>query len=184
MDNIQETTGEKMAASVKHTRDDMMRIRTGKATPTLLDTIKADYYGNPTPLKQIASIAAPEARLLVVQPFDKSAINAIEKAILTSDLGLNPQNDGRVIRIPIPMLTAERREELVKLVRRFAEECRISIRNKRREANDQIRQKEKASEISEDESHRLMDVIHKETDKYISEIDAFLKKREIEIREE
>jgi len=182
--DILKLTAEKMANSVAHTLDDMMRIRTGKATPTLLDSIKVDYYGNPTLLKQIASIAAPEARLLVVQPFDKNALSGIEKAILASDLGLNPQNDGRIIRIPIPILTAERREEIIKVMRRFAEDGRVSIRNRRREANDSIRSEEKAKNISEDESHRSMDLVQKETDKYISEIDNLLKKRECEIRDE
>lgn len=175
---------DRMVKAVEHTRDEMMKIRSGKANPTLLDGIKVDYYGSPTMLKQIASVAAPEARLLVVQPYDVSAMSGIEKAILASDLGLNPQNDGRVIRVPIPMLTAERREELIKIVRRLAEEGRVSVRNIRRDANDQLKVAEKASDISEDESHRAQDQVQKRTDAHISEIDSLLKTREEEIREQ
>ncbi len=183
-DDILKKFKEKMSNAVEHTRNEMMHIRTGKASPNLLDNIKVEYYGNPTPLRQIANVTAPEARLLVVQPFDKNALKDIEKAIMTSDLGLNPQNDGNIIRIPIPMLTSERREELIKIVKRFAEEGRISVRNARREANEFVKREEKASNISEDESHRLQDVIQKETDKYVENIDKFLEKREAEIREE
>lgn len=183
-ENNLQSTRERMEKSVQHTRDEMVHIRTGKATPVLLDGIKVDYYGSNTPLKQLANIAAPEARLLVVHPFDKNTIGLIEKAILGSDIGLTPQNDGRVIRLPIPILTAERREELIKVVRRIAEEGRVSIRNTRRDSNEQIKKSEKSSDISEDESRRLMEQIQKETDKQISEIDNLLKVREEEIREE
>jgi len=182
--DIIQQTRDKMAKTVAHTREEMIHIRTGKASPALLDGIKVDYYGNPTPLKQIAGISAPEARLIVVQPFDKSSLGAIEKAILASDLGLNPQSDGRVLRLPIPMLTAERREELVKVVRRYAEEGRIAIRCVRREANESIKQQEKAGLIPEDQSHKLTDQVQKETDKHISDIDHLLKAREADIREE
>ena len=174
----------KMKKAVEHTRDEMMRLRTGKASPALLDTIRVNYYGTMTPLKQLASIAAPEARLLTIQPFDKNAIIAIEKAIQASDLGLNPQNDGRVIRIPIPMLTAERREEIIKIIRRFAEDGRISIRNCRREANEQLKNAEKDKSLPEDESRRLQDQVQKDTNKYIADIDALLKTREEDIRSE
>ncbi len=183
-ENILQQTKAKMVKSVQHTRDEMAHIRTGKATPSLLDGIKVEYYGSNTPLKQLANIGTPEPRLLVVQPFDKNIMSAIEKAIQASDLGLNPQNDGRVIRLPIPILTAERREELIKVVRRIAEEGRVSIRQYRRDANDLIKKSEKASEISEDEAHRLTDKIQKETDAQIAEIDQLLTTREAEIREE
>jgi len=174
----------KMEKAVAHTRDEMMRLRTGKATPTLLDTIKVDYYGNSTPLKQVASIAAPEARLLVVQPFDPKSISDIEKAILASDLGFNPQNDGRIIRIPVPVLTTERREEIIKIIKRFAEDGRVSVRNIRRDANDQLKTAEKDKDISEDEMRRMQDVVQKETNKYTAEIDQLLKTRESDIRSE
>jgi len=173
-----------MDKSVQHTRDEMLHIRTGKASPLLLDGIKIDYYGTNVGLKQIANVTAPEPRLLIVHPFDKNALAAIEKAIIASDLGLTPNSDGRVIRLPIPTLTTERRAELVKIVRRIAEEGRVAVRAVRRDANEQIRKSEKAGELSEDESHRLIDLVQKETDSHISEIDELLKIRENEIREE
>ncbi|MBT7619408.1 MAG: ribosome recycling factor, partial [Calditrichaeota bacterium] len=141
-------------------------------------------YGNLTPLKQIASIAAPEARLLVVSPFDASALSNIEKAIQASDLGFNPQNDGRIIRIPVPVLTTERREEIIKIIKRFAEDGRVSIRNIRRDANEQLKTAEKDKQISEDEMRRMQDVVQKETNKFTAEIDLLLKNRESEIRSE
>jgi ribosome recycling factor len=183
-DEIIRESKQRMEKSVQHTRSEMSRIRSGKATPTILETVKVDYYGTPTPINQIASINVPEARLLVILPYDKSMLGAVEKAILASDLGVNPQNDGSVIRLPIPMLTSERREELIKVVRKLAEEGRISIRNIRRDANDQVKKEEKASEISKDEAKRLMDRIQKDTDNYIAELDQILKAREEEIREE
>ena len=173
-----------MNKSVAFTRDEMSHIRTGKASPTLLDVVKVDYYGNHVPLKQIATITAPESRLLSIQPFDKNSLHAIEKAIMASDLGLTPQNDGRIIRLPIPILTANRREELVKVVRKFAEEGRISIRNLRRDANDHIKKIEKSREISEDDSKIMLEQIQKDTDHHIAEIDQLLKTREADIRDE
>ncbi|MCF7811222.1 ribosome recycling factor [bacterium] len=183
-DQIIHESKQRMMKSVQHTGSEMSRIRTGKATPILLESIKVDYYGTPTPVNQIANVNTPEARLLVILPYDKSMLGAVEKAILASDLGLTPQNDGSVIRLPIPMLTAERREELVKHIKRLAEDGRISIRNIRRDANDQVKKAEKASDISKDEAKRLMDNIQKDTDEYISELDQILKAREEEIREE
>jgi len=173
-----------MEKSVAFTRDEMSHIRTGKASPALLDVVKVDYYGNHVPLKQVATVTAPEPRLLQIQPFDKAALHAIEKAIMASDLGLMPQNDGRVIRLPIPILTSARREELVKVVRKFAEEGRISIRNIRRDANEHIKKIEKTREISEDEGKLMLDQIQKDTDHHITEIDHLLKARETDIRDE
>lgn len=181
---IVHSTKDKMTKSVAHTKDEMQHIRTGKATTALLDGIKVDMYGSLMPLKQLATVNAPEARLLTIQPFDKGAVHAIEKAIMASDLGLNPQNDGKIIRLPIPTLTSQRREELVKVVRKFAEEGRISIRNLRRDANDHIKKIEKAGELSEDDSKHMLDQIQKDTDHYIAEIDHLLKTRETEIRED
>lgn len=183
MDFIAEAQ-ERMKKAVAHCRDDMLHIRTGKATPALLDPIRVEYYGSSVPLRQIATITAPEPRLLVVQPFDRQSLGAIEKAILTSGLGLNPQNDGRLIRIPIPALTTERREELIKVVRKIAEEGRVAIRNIRRDINEMIKSAEKAKTISEDESKRLIEQVQKETDRHIEEIDKLLKTREDEIRNE
>jgi ribosome recycling factor len=183
-DDILKNAQERMVKSVGHIREEMTHIRTGKATTSLLDGIKVDYYGTPTPLKQIAGINAPEPRLLVVMPYDKGSFQAVEKALLASDLGLTPQNDGKVIRLPIPMLTAERREELTKVVRRIAEEGRVAVRNVRRDANEHIKHAEKEGTLSKDEVQKLLDRIQKETDNHIHEIDQVLKARETEIREE
>jgi len=183
-EDILHATREKMHKSVAHTREEMLHIRTGKATTALLDGIRVDYYGTHVPLKQVAAVSTPEPRLLSIQPFDKGSLHAIEKAILASDLGLTPQSDGRVIRLPIPILTAQRREELVKVVRKFAEEGRISIRSIRRDANDHIKKTEKSGEISEDDGKRILEQIQKDTDHHIAEIDQLLKAREAEIREE
>jgi ribosome recycling factor len=171
-----------MTKSIQHSREEMTRIRTGKATPSLLDTVKVDYYGSPTPINQLASINVPEPRLMVILPYDKNILGGIEKAILASDLGLTPQNDGKVIRLPIPMLTMERREELVKVVKKMAEEGRVSIRNVRRDINEQIKKAEKSGELSEDDARRLLDQVQKETDKRIEELDKILQLREDEIR--
>ncbi len=184
IDDLVKDASERMEKSVQHSRDEMVRIRTGKANPSLLDTVKIDYYGTPTPLNQIANINVPEPRLLVILPYDKNILAAVEKAILSSDLGLTPQNDGKVIRLPIPMLTAERREDLIKVVRRLAEEGRVSIRNVRRDINEQIKKAEKSGEISEDNARRKLDDVQKDTDKYIEELDQILKSREVDIREE
>ena len=183
-EDIVKSTAERMEKSVQHTRAEMARIRTGKATPSLLDPLRVDYYGTPTPINQVANINTPEARLLVILPYDKNLLGTIEKAILASDLGLTPQNDGKVIRLPIPMLTAERREELIKVIRRLAEDGRVSIRNIRRDANDYVKKAEKASELSKDEAKRLLDQIQKDTDDNIGELDRILKAREEEIRKE
>jgi ribosome recycling factor len=158
-------------------------VRAGRANPALLDRVQVDYYGTMTPLNQLASISAPEARLLVIQPWDKSIIASIEKAILKSDLGLNPSNDGTVIRISIPQLTQERRQELVKVVRKKAEEFRVVIRNIRRETNDKIKAQEKNGEISEDEAKKMQDRTQKLTDKYIELVDKALQIKEEEIQE-
>ena len=156
-------------------------IRAGKATPTLLDGIKVDYYGTQTPLNQLAGITAPEARLLVVQPYDKGSIEAIEKAIMASGLGLNPNNDGVVIRIPLPILSEERRKQLVKHSHEIAEEARISIRNARRDANDHIKHAVKEESLPEDSKFESEDEIQTLTDDYIQKVEDSLKKKEHEI---
>ncbi len=174
---------DKMGKTVEHTRREFGSIRTGRASTSLLDGIDIDYYGSSVPLNQMANISVPEARLLLITPYDKSALGAIEKAILKSDLGLNPNNDGKVIRIPIPELTEERRKDLVKVVKRLAEDSRVALRNARREANERIKKGEKNGDISEDESHRIMDDIQKITDEYVAQIDELLKVKEKEIME-
>jgi len=158
-------------------------VRTGRANPALLDRIQVSYYGTPTPLNQMASVSVPEPRLLVITPWDKSSIRDVEKAILMSDLGLVPNNDGTVIRIAIPTLTEERRKELVRLVRKDAEEHRVAVRNIRRDLNDAVKKMEKNGEISEDESRRIQDEIQEQTNDFIGRIDELLKAKEKEIME-
>jgi ribosome recycling factor len=174
---------EKMTRTVEVLKKDFASLRAGRATSALLDKIQADYYGTPTPINQMANITVPEPRLLVIQPWDKSTIPAIEKAILKSDLGLNPSNDGNVIRIAIPQLTEERRKELVKVVKKKAEEARVAVRNVRRDVNDMIKQLEKEHEISEDDSKRGLDEVQKVTDKFIKNVDEVLASKEQEIME-
>lgn len=178
------TNGEdRMKKAVANLTKELATLRAGRANPALLEKIQIDYYGAPTPLNQIAGISVPEARLLVVQPYDKSIIDEIEKAILKSDLGLTPSNDGDVIRITIPPLTEERRAELVKLVKKYAEENKVAVRNVRRDVNDDLKKSEKNGEITEDELRRLTDEVQKLTDKYIAQIDKIVEEKEKEIME-
>lgn len=172
-----------MEKSVTAFRKDLSKLRTGRASTALLEGVMADYYGSPTPLNQLAGLTAPEPRLLVVQPYDKGAIVNIEKAILKSDLGLNPNNDGKVIRIPIPELTEERRKELVKHVKKIAEEFRVSIRNHRRLAIEKLKEIAKKKEITEDDLKHSQDRVQKITDDFIGRIDKVLKTKEDEIME-
>lgn len=158
-------------------------VRAGRANPSLLDSVTVDYYGATTPLNQLANVSAPEARMLVVTPYDKTAIVDIEKGIQKANLGLSPTNDGNVIRINIPALTEERRKDLVKVVGKSAEESRVQIRNIRREANDSFKKQEKDGEISEDELRNAQDNVQKETDQYIKKIDELAKAKEDEILE-
>ena len=179
-ENIQETK-EKMEKVIEALQKELSQIRTGRATTTLLDGIKVECYGQQMPLNQVASISVPEVRLLVIQPWDKTIIGTIEKAILKSDLGLNPVNDGHFIRLPIPTLTEERRKELVKLVRKFGEEYKVSLRNIRRELNDKLKKLEKDKVIREDELYRLQDESQKITDESIKKVDELVEKKEQEI---
>lgn len=174
---------ERMKKTVEILRKDYSTLRAGRANPSILDKVMVDYYGTPSPLNQLANISAPEPRLLMIQPWDKSIVSAIEKAILKSDLGLNPSSDGSVIRIVIPQLTQERRTELVKVIKKKAEEGRVSIRNIRRDCNDRIKNLEKTKVISEDETKKGQDEVQKLTDKYIKEIDHVLEIKEKEIME-
>jgi len=171
---------DKAIASLSH---EFASVRTGRASGSLLDKITIDYYGVSTPLLQIASISAPEAQLLVISPYDRSAIGAIEKAILTSDLGLNPSNDGAVIRVPFPPLTEERRRDLVKLCKGYSEDARVVIRNIRRDANEHFKHSEKEHEISQDDLRRLETEAQKITDSHIAQIDDMMKRKEQEILE-
>lgn len=170
-----------MEATVEAMRREFATVRTGKATPALLDTVRVEAYGSKLPLNQVATVNTPEPSLLVVQPFDRSLIGDVERAIMSADLGFNPQNDGAVIRVPIPPLNEERRQEYAKLLHKLAEEGRISIRQARREANDAIKEKIKSHELGEDAGHRQLDEVQKMTDEYISRIDEMLQKKEKEV---
>jgi len=174
---------EKMRKSIELLKRELATIRTGRATPALIEHIKVEYAGVPTPLNQIAGISAPEARLLVIQPWDKGSIHSIEKAILKSDLGLNPASDGSVIRINIPPLTEERRQELIKTVRRRVEERRIAIRNLRREAMEELKGFEKNKDISQDEYNRTLDQLQKLTDSFIADAEQIGRDKEVELTE-
>ena len=171
----------KKAASVTH--DDLNRIRTGRASPALVEKISIDYYGQPTPLNQLAGINVPEPRLLVITPYDKSQIAVIEKAIMASDLGVTPSNDGNVIRLPFPSLTEERRKEMVKVAHHRAEEGRVAVRNVRRHAKDELEKMQKAGKISEDDLKRAEKDLQKETDAHVEEIDKLLASKERELHE-
>ncbi len=174
---------ERMGKSIDVLKKEFASIRAGRANPAILDKIRVDYYGVPTPINQMANISVPEPRLLLVQPWDKSVIGNIERAILKSDLGLNPNNDGSVIRISIPQLTEERRKDLVKMVKKKSEDFRVEMRNIRRDANDQIKMFEKEGEISEDDARKGTEKIQELTDKYVEKINQILENKEMEIME-
>ena len=171
----------KMQKTVEGLKQELATIRTGRAMPSLVEHIKVDYAGVPTPLNQVASISVPEARLLIIQPWDKGSIRSIEKAFLTSDLGLNPVNDGNVIRINIPPLSEERRQELIRVVRRRVEERRIAIRNLRREVMEELKGLEKNKDISQDEHKRALDQLQKLTDSFIADAEQVGRDKEAEL---
>jgi ribosome recycling factor len=173
----------RMKRAVETVQEEFNKIRTGRATPALMDGIKVSYYGSVVPLSQAATITIPEPRLVSIQPWDRNMISEIEKAILKSDLGLTPSNDGTFVRVPIPQLSEERRKDLVKLVRKFGEEGRIAIRNVRRDVNDHLKKLQKDHEISEDELSVVLDETQEMTDKHIKEIDEILEHKEKEILE-
>jgi ribosome recycling factor len=174
---------DELVKSVESSRGELATVRTGRASPHLLDRITVDYYGNPTPLRQLANIAASDARLLTITPFDKSALGAIEKAIQESDVGLTPSNDGNVIRLQIPEMTEERRREMVKVVHGVAEEGRVAVRNVRRDIMSDLRDLKKDGEVGEDEERRAEETLQKRTDESVAEIDSLLKGKEEEILE-
>ncbi|MZP30566.1 ribosome recycling factor [Heliobacterium undosum] len=183
INEIKKETEDKMKKTVEALRKEYQHIRAGRANPALLEKVTVEYYGAPTPVNQLANIAAPEARLLTIQPWDKSVLPALEKAILKSDLGLTPTSDGSVIRLVIPQLTQERRNELVKTVKKRAEEHRVILRNLRRDANEDVKDLQKEHIISEDEGKRGQEEIQKLTDKYIKEVDQVAERKEAEIME-
>ncbi|OGD78573.1 MAG: ribosome recycling factor [Candidatus Coatesbacteria bacterium RBG_13_66_14] len=176
-------TQENMVKAVEATRRDLRAIRTGRANPAILDSIRVDYYGSQTPLNQMATIGVPEPRMVVIQPWDRTAVEAIVKAIQSSDLGITPSSDGVVIRLPFPPLTEDRRKELVKVAHRLAEEGKVSIRNVRRDANEALKSAAKKSDISEDERDRLEDVVQKMTDEQSAKIDTLLAEKIADISE-
>ncbi|WP_066193777.1 MULTISPECIES: ribosome recycling factor [Gracilibacillus] len=176
-------TREKMEHAAKAYSKNLATVRAGRANPALLDGIQVEYYGALTPLNQLASISVPEARLLVITPFDKSSISDMDKAIQKADLGLTPANDGNVIRLAIPALTEERRKELVKIVGKYAEESKVQIRNIRRDTNDQLKKDEKTGDLTEDDLRAYQEDVQNETDKYIKKIDDLTKEKEQEIME-
>lgn len=174
---------DKMHKAIEVTREEFSGFRTGRASPQLLQKITVDYYGAPTPMQQLASFSVPEPRMLVIHPYDRNAISSIEKAILTSDLGLNPSNDGALIRLSFPPLTEERRKDLIKLVRDRAEHGRVSIRNIRRHAKEEIDKDMKDGKVSEDDGHRAEKELQKLTDKFVAEVDQMLERKEHELTE-
>ncbi|MEI4831031.1 ribosome recycling factor [Bacillus sp. FJAT-53711] len=174
---------EKMEKAVAAYSRELSTVRAGRASASVLDKVQVDYYGAPTPVVQLANITVPEARLLVIQPYDKTSIGDIEKAILKADLGLNPSNDGTVIRIAFPALTEERRRELVKVVKKYSEDAKVAVRNVRRDANDELKKLEKNGDITEDDLRGYTEDIQKETDKYIAKVEDVTKNKEKEIME-
>jgi len=174
---------QKMDQSVEHLRKELAGVRTGRASLTLLDGIRVSYYGTPTPLKQVAALSVPESRLITIQPWEVGLIPEIEKAIAASSLGLNPINDGKIIRLSIPPLTEERRKELVKQVRKMGEDTKVMVRNIRRDTNEDIKKLFKESKISEDDQRKSQDEVQKITDQYIAKIDEMIRKKEAEILE-
>jgi ribosome recycling factor len=183
IDELLEDAKERMQKSVEATRNELVTVRTGRASPHLLDRLNIDYYGAQTPLKQLAQVAATDARMLTVTPYDKSSIGTIEKAVMESDLGLTPSNDGNVIRLQIPELTEERRKELVKVVHGVAEQGRVAVRNIRRDVMHDLRELKKEGEAGSDEEHHGETELQKQTDAAIGEIDSLLKGKEEEILE-
>src|SRR5437867_3922158 len=181
IDELLEHTRERMEKSIEATRHELATVRTGRASPHLLDRVNVDYYGASTPLKQLANVAATEARMLTVTPFDKSAIKQMEKAIMESDLGLTPSNDGNLIRLQIPELTEDRRKELVKVVRGIAEEGRVAVRNIRRDCKHDLRELKSEGEVGKDDEHRAEEELQKITDAKIKDIEELLKGKEEEI---
>ena len=183
INNIKQDAEKKMRKSVDSLRHEMGKIRTGRANASLLDHVQVDYYGNLTPLSQIANVTSSDSRTLMVTPWEKGMVSAIEKAILTSDLGLNPATAGSAIRVPMPALTEERRKEMIKVVRSEAEQGRVSIRNIRRDANTHLKDLVKSKAMSEDDERRAIEIVQKLTDKHIAEVDEVLAAKEKDLME-
>lgn len=181
IEEIKTKLDESMTKAIKSLQNQFTRVRTGRANASILDAVSVDYYGTPTPVKQVGRISTPEARLLQIQPFDKTLISEIEKAIINSNLGVNPSNDGNLIRIQFPALTEETRKDLVKQIKKMGEDSKITIRNTRRDQNDVLKKAEKDKDISEDDLKKYLDQVQKVTDKYISEVDRNVEAKEKEL---
>lgn len=181
IEGISDTLNSQMNKSIDSFKEEVSKLRTGRAHPSLVEAIMVDYYGNPTPISQVANISAPEARMLIIQPWDQGALADIEKALMKSDLGVSPQNDGRLIRLPLPALTEERRKDLVKQASKIAEETKVAIRNIRRNAMDDIKKALKDKEITEDDQKKAQDEIQKITDGFIAQIDQIFENKSKDI---
>jgi ribosome recycling factor len=183
IDGILKDAESKMGKSIEHLEQELMSIRTGRANPALIERVMVPYYGTPTPLNQLAQIGAPEVRLLVVQVYDRGQMGTVEKAIRDAGIGLNPSNDGQVIRVPIPQLTEERRRDYVKMVKQRAEDARVAVRNVRRDELQRLHQQERAGEVPEDQAKRTSEQLQKVTDSHTSRIDAIAQRKEAEVME-
>ncbi len=183
MDETLAKTRELMDAAISHLKRELAKIRTGRASTSLLDDVMVDYYGTPTPIAQVATLSVPEPRLITISPWDETLVPQVERAIMTSDLGITPSNDGKIIRIPIPPLTEERRKEFVKQAHKVGEEARVSSRNARRDMIDSLKREQKDGNISEDESKRAQDKVQKLTDEFGAQVDEILKRKDQEILE-
>ena len=183
LNSLYEEIKEKMEKTLNYYKEELKGVRTGRASAALFENIKVDYYGTPTPIPQVATVQVPDPRLITIQPWEPNMIPVIEKAIMSSGLNLNPSNDGKLIRVPIPPLTEERRKDLVKLIHKMAEEAKVAIRNERRAGNERVKKLEKDKEISEDEARKALDKIQELTNEYVKKIDEVTAKKEKEIME-
>lgn len=183
IDDVLQSAEERMEKAIQALRRDLATVRAGRATPAMLDKITVEYYGSQMPVNQVAGVSSPEPRMLMIAPWDKSMLGEIEKAIQKSDLGLNPSNDGVVIRLVVPQLTEQRRQELIKVVRKMCEESRVAVRNIRRDANDELKKLEKNGDVSEDDVHREQDKVQLLTDRYVAEIDKISATKEQDLKE-
>lgn len=181
--DVQQVLEEKMRKSISVLKEELNTVRAGRANPALLDKIMVDYYGSPTPLKNISNISVPDPRSLMISPFDPKSIHDIEKAINIANLGINPSNDGKAIRLMIPAVTEERRKELIKVIKKYGEDAKIAVRNERRDANDELKKQEKAGELTEDDLKKSLEEVQKKTDKTMKDIDQIVVDKEKEIME-
>ena len=181
--DVQQVLEEKMRKSISVLKEELNTVRAGRANPALLDKVMVEYYGNPTPLKNLSNISVPDPRSLMISPFDPKSIHDIEKAINIANLGINPSNDGKVIRLVIPAVTEERRKDLIKVVKKFGEDAKVAVRNERRDANDELKKQEKSGELTEDDLKKSLEDVQKKTDKTIKDIDQIMVDKEKEVME-